>query len=367
MVPKVVLVGAGVAGLACARTLVERGVEVTLLDKGRAAGGRITTRRRDGHAFDLGAQYFTAREPRFSARVESLQRRGVVARWEGRIAAFEGTSRVPRETRPVERLVGVPGMNALPLALAEGLDVRSGHRVERIEAAAGRCHLEVSVAEAGVTLPPVGARPPRDTASREPAALEGSRLGPFDAVVVCTPPSQAAPLVAGIAPSVAARVAQVSLVPCFALGLTFAGHDAKALAELPFDGAFVGRDEEPADSGLSWLARDSSKPGRPSGERWVLHAREELSRALYDEPEATVTAALVGELRALSGLGDVTPSFTTLQRWGLARAPRPLAEGAFFDREMRVGVGGDWASGGRVEGAYLSGLELAEKVVRALS
>ncbi|MBM4376392.1 MAG: FAD-dependent oxidoreductase [Deltaproteobacteria bacterium] len=366
MSPRVIIVGAGVAGLACARALEEGGVEVTLLDKGRAVGGRITTRRRDGHAFDLGAQYLTGRDPRFTARVHALQRRGVVARWDGRVAAFEGTSRAPRETEPVERLVGVPGMNALPLALAEGLDVRSSHRVERIEADGSRFQLEVSVAEAGVTLPPVGARPPRDTASREPATLEGSRLGPFDAVVVCAPPSQAGPLVAGVAPSLSARVASVSLVPCFALGLSFEGHGAEVLAALPFDGAFVGRDEEPADSGLSWLARDSSKPGRAPGERWVLHAREDLSRALYDEPEAKVTAALVGELRALGGLGDVAPSFTTLQRWGLARAPRPLTEGAFFERGTRVGVGGDWASGGRIEGAYLSGLGLAEQVLASL-
>jgi renalase len=366
MSAKVVVVGAGVAGLSCARELVRRGLEVTLLDKGRAAGGRITTRRRDGHAFDLGAQYLTTREPSFLAHVAELRERGILAPWAGRIVAIDPETGARSGTEQVERLVGVPGMNAFPLALAEGLDVRSSHRVERLVLDDGRWSLEVSVAESGVTLPPTGARPPLDAGARGPGALERARLGPFDAVIVSAPPSQAAGLVREVAPGLADRVAGVALEPCFALGVAFEGQDAERLASLPFVGAFVGRDEAPSTSGLSWVARDSSKPGRTAGERWVLHARGDRSRALYDEPEASVTSSLLADFEALTEVVGLTPSLTTLQRWGLARATAPLLEGAFVDPRLRVGVGGDWASGGRVEGAYVSGLALAEQLVASL-
>ena len=48
MIP-VVIVGAGIAGLACARRLVQAGVRPILFDKGRESGGRVATRRAYEH------------------------------------------------------------------------------------------------------------------------------------------------------------------------------------------------------------------------------------------------------------------------------------------------------------------------------
>jgi predicted NAD/FAD-dependent oxidoreductase len=70
--PRVAVIGAGIAGLICARLLTAHRRAVTILDKGRAPGGRISTRREDGISFDHGAQYFTARHRRF---------RRIVQRW----------------------------------------------------------------------------------------------------------------------------------------------------------------------------------------------------------------------------------------------------------------------------------------------
>jgi predicted NAD/FAD-dependent oxidoreductase len=39
------IVGAGIAGLACAQGLVRHGHDVVLFDKGRGPGGRMSTRR----------------------------------------------------------------------------------------------------------------------------------------------------------------------------------------------------------------------------------------------------------------------------------------------------------------------------------
>jgi hypothetical protein len=36
---------------------------------------------------------------------------------------------------------------------------------------------------------------------------------------------------------------------------------------------------------------------------------------------------------------------------------------ALFDDDARLGVGGDWSAGGRVEGAFLSGVALAGRVL----
>ena len=84
------IIGAGIAGLLAARTLQERGLQVTVLDKGRGVGGRMATRRIGSAVFDHGAQFFTARDPRFQALVNSWLAAEVAAEWCRGFAGPEG-------------------------------------------------------------------------------------------------------------------------------------------------------------------------------------------------------------------------------------------------------------------------------------
>ena len=95
----VAIVGAGLAGLQCARELRERGIPVRLFDKGRRVGGRVCTRRMDsGAEFDHGAQYFTARGERFQQLVAEWVSRGVVAEWTGRLVQLTAGRTGPEPT-----------------------------------------------------------------------------------------------------------------------------------------------------------------------------------------------------------------------------------------------------------------------------
>lgn len=349
-VGRIAVVGAGVAGLACARALADHGARVTVFDKGRAPGGRLATRRRDSHTFDLGAQYFTVRDERFRTSVGSWRAHGLCAPWHARIVAIAGDLTRTR-VEPIERLVGLPHMSTIATHLARGLDVRASQRVDRIAREGSVLVLTGAIAPRAVTLGP---------AASGQAARES--LGAYDTVLVCVPADQALELVAPLSASLADEARAVELEPCLALGLV-ASDDDEALPALDFDAAFVGREGAVDESPLSWIARDSSKPGRSAGERWVLHATAAWSRAHFAAPSAEISAALVGELSRVANAGPVRPSYTTLQRWRFARAPRTRDRGALFDEDARVGLAGDWAAGGRVEGAFLSGLELASHVL----
>ncbi len=58
---RVVVVGAGLAGLTCAKVLAENGVEVVVFEASDGVGGRVRTDERDGFLLDRGFQvYFTA-------------------------------------------------------------------------------------------------------------------------------------------------------------------------------------------------------------------------------------------------------------------------------------------------------------------
>ncbi len=136
---RVAVVGAGVAGLACARALADHGHEVVVLDKGRGPGGRTATRRasqagraQEGAAgrgprepaaddpgasllFDHGAQYLTARDPAFRRHVAAWAEAGVLAPWAGRVVVLrEGALGPPRRDAPGSAAAGAPDADAAP-------------------------------------------------------------------------------------------------------------------------------------------------------------------------------------------------------------------------------------------------------------
>jgi len=318
----VVVLGAGIAGLAAARALAAAGGEVLVLDKGRGPGGRASTRRSGVHAFDHGAQYFTAREPHFRTELERWQLRGLAARWDGRIVALGPDG--PRACAPLERHVGVPGMSALARELARGLEVRQGVRVAACERRAGLWEL---------------------------LDERGSLLARSGTLVVSAPPAQSAALIGPRSP-LGALAAAAELLPCVAVMAAFEGR-----VPANFDGAFCAGPE------LAWAARDSSKPGRAPGERWVLHATPAWSaRELERDPAELAPLLLAAFARELGG---PLPPLAHLEahRWRFASPGRPVELARPVDLERGLVLAGDWLGGGRIEGAYLSGLAAAEAVL----
>ncbi|MDH3270634.1 MAG: FAD-dependent oxidoreductase [Gemmatimonadota bacterium] len=317
---RVAVVGAGLSGLVAARRLRAAGARATVFDKGRRPGGRANTREHGHRRYDHGAQYFTVREREVGEMRDTWLERGLVAEWKGRLVRLEG--KTATEAKPSTRYVAVPGMIDLALHLAEGLDVQVGVRVGRVE----RIGTEWSLAD-----------------------VDGKRLGSYDRVVIATPAPQAVPLLEG-APALQHRAARMRMEPSWATMLSF-----DEVLPLQFDGAFV------VDGPFSWIARDSSKPGRAQDEAWVVHMTPEWTRDYWDEPHDAIPDYVLGALIGRFGALPV-PTFTRSHRWGYALASGD-ADGILYDPDLGIGACGDWCVGGRVEGALMSGLEIARRVI----
>jgi hypothetical protein len=147
------------------------------------------------------------------------------------------------------------------------------------------------------------------------------------------------------------------MAPCWAVLLGYADR-------LPtdYDGAFI------AETPLAWAARDASKPGRPSRETWVLQASPEWSMAhLEDEPDV-VRDALVEAFTAVTGLAAASAyAFAAAHRWRYALATMQRVDPFLFEADLGIGLCGDWCGGARVEGAFLSGRAMAERVLEAVA
>jgi predicted NAD/FAD-dependent oxidoreductase len=83
-----------------------------------------------------------------------------------------------------------------------------------------------------------------------------------------------------------------------------------------------------------------------------------------DSPEE-VMKNLLQEFWRVTGLPAVNPSHIDARRWRYALPPEPLEDRCLFDPATGLGACGDWCSGQRVEGAFLSGAAAAGYVLRA--
>ena len=310
MTADVVVIGAGMAGLACARQLAAAGRAPLVLDKGRAPGGRMATRRADCAAgplrFDHGAQYLTARDPGFAQLIEGLAGRAV-ARWP------DGSGRA--------RWVGLPGMSGLPRALAEGLELRQGTEVTGLHPDGAGWQVETT----------------RDTIAAR-------------AVVLTVPAPQAAALIGADHP-LAAALGAVRLEPCLTLMAAF-----PAAAPRPFT------DQVSETHPLAWIAQDSTKPGRPdTATSWVAQAAPGWSAAHLETDSDALAERMLPLLAERLGVAAQDALHAAAHRWRYARVTAPL--GRPFLHHGRLWLGGDWCLGARVEAAWTSGTAIATELL----
>ncbi len=332
---RVAVIGAGLSGMMAARTLVDNGHAVTVFEKSRGVGGRMATRRlEDGISVDHGAQYFTVRDPRLQRYARAWLAQGLIAPWPNRRRG--DSQRIAMLNRGVqgfvddgqERFVGVPSMNAVCKHLARGLTVQTETRIVALDASSDGWSLSDE---------------------------QGNSFGPFDYLILSCPAEQTADLLQGRSP-LSEQARRVTMEPCWA-----------AMWMLPrplatdWVAAFV------SDSPLSWIARNSTKPGRVDGrELIVAHANPGWTRQHWDQDATTVVNELLRELWIATGAEPHEPSLALGHRWKYALASEGNSAGAWFDRDQRIVVCGDWVAGSRVEGAFLSGMAAAGRVLGSI-
>ncbi len=320
--PSIAVIGAGMAGLACARLLADKGVGVTVFEKSRRPGGRMATRRAGALQFDHGAQYVTARSDALRAYLNACITAGAAALW----------TPSGRTDETADWIVGAPGMSGLTRPLAHGLSIVHGVQIAVII---------------------------REGQGHALKAGDGARYGPFDGVIVTAPAPQTLKLLGPVDPAFAA-LDEVRMSPCWAVLAAFegaSGADADVL-----------RQPSPA---IAWAARDSSKPGRSQlrdVETWVLHASPVWSRAHLESDKAEIANLLACEFYALAPATlKPPPAYIDAHRWRYALVETPLWKQFVQGDDPCLIAAGDWCLGPRVEAAFDSGRAAAQAMLAGLS
>ncbi|GAA1581768.1 NAD(P)/FAD-dependent oxidoreductase [Actinoplanes couchii] len=295
----VVVVGAGIAGLSCARALTEAGARVRVLERGRVVGGRLASKRYDGRHTDIGAAYLVADDPDFRAQVTAWQSRGLIRPWTDTLRVHPGGG----DASGPLRWAAPGGLRSLAEDLATDLPVRVSSPVDTL---------------------------PTDA----------------DAVVLAMPGPQALRL--DPPPGIAAAARAQTWHPVIAATLTYPSRDWP-----DFHGAFV--NEHPV---LATVCDDGDRRG-DGAPVLVAHSTGDLAARHLDDPEAAgpILADAVGELLGLSARPEVR-----VHRWTFAQ-PDPgdtpyAVDGRVWlcgDAFGRPRVQTAWLSGRAVARALVSG------------
>ncbi|MGM0560512.1 MAG: NAD(P)/FAD-dependent oxidoreductase [Pseudomonadota bacterium] len=303
------VIGAGIAGLACAHEVQAAGGHVTVFEKSRGTGGRLATRYRGALRFDHGAQYVTARSPGFRQLVDRATCAGAAAVWS------------PQGLPVLEDwYVGCPGMSQLVQPLADHLQV----------------HLQTAVAQ----LEPAGTQ-------WRLLDAQGGALGCFDQVVAAIPAPQARAVLQPHSPLFDAA-ADSMLSPCMTALVAF--------EETIREGQDVICDREAA---VTWAARNGSKPQRPTGpDCWVLQAGAEWSQSFLEATPEKRAEALLEQWQWQLGGTLPEPCHLESHSWLYARVETPLSAPFLLDTDKGLSACGDWCLGARAEAAWDSGRQL---------
>lgn len=321
---KIAVVGAGLTGAAAAAALVQAGYQVTVFDKGRAAGGRMSSKRTDSGYLDMGAQYFTARSDVFKQQVQHWLDVGQVELWRCNTALLcdeDGVLSLTTSSDEQQRFIGVPAMQSPVRALLQGIPLNSGCRIDTLEYQQQHWTLFDD---------------------------NGLNYTGFDALLLTIPPVQAAQLLAKSELPALFQAATHLLEPCWAVAL-------QAEASRMGDAIFC---QHPK---LRFISHQQHKTGRAPC--YILHFNAAFSEQHLQQPAEfwfeQATAILRQELKIQS---EITP--IVAHRWLYAsQKDQSIAPDLLALPDQQLWAGGDWSYGGRVENAYLAGLHLARTVL----
>lgn len=335
----VIVVGAGISGLSCAKSLREAGKNVLVLEKSRGTGGRLASKRLSTSdwgvlAADLGCEALSGGTQLFQDHLQMWERLGVVSYWPER----KGWSVVEKSSQVTR-------------CLSQGIPLQCETRVTRIEPV-----------ECGVAV----------------LCEKGQRLCAEQAII-SAPPAQAGWLLesAGVeAQAVRKELAQVKMLPQWVV-LMAIDPEQKRQWE-----ARAGEVQAWGQGVVDAMTLETVKPGRRAEasaeiETLVLRLTTEWSRKNEDQEAEKV----IGDIKrwceqvGFSGLADKE---ALAHRWLYSRVDgRTCLPGFFracgghvylcgdyFDlSEASPSMGGDRGRGGPVsdvERAFLSGVAVAE-------
>ena len=315
------IIGSGISGIVLA-SLLKNKYNITIFEKSRGVGGRLSTRRQEGFSFDHGAQYFTMRSKEMLNFCKPCIDSGSLVSWSPRYVEFDDNNNYIEKLDDEIRYVGYPYMNSFLKELIDINDIKFNTEITAVKK-----------------------NNKWDLIDQHKNCFSG-----FDYVVFAMPAVQAA-LLSPANVIFYDKIKSIKMNPCFALMLGF-----DEFVDMRFDAASF------TNSKLSWLALNSSKPGRVRKNTIVAHSTVEYASLNLLKHYSDIIYDLSYEIDQTTDIKTDKAIFQNLHLWRYSISNLECNAKYFYDDKLNVYACGDWCYGNRVEGAFLSAYYLAEKL-----
>jgi len=333
----VIVIGAGMAGLTCARQLRQAGLNITIVEKSAGVGGRMATRRLQGTWVDHGAQLLSSKSDDFGRFIRKMQDQGLVKEWTRNVYQLSSEGLVPPAANHRHQRYCCPlGMTAITKYLASGLTIMNNTRI-------------VGVSHSDRLWQLVSDR--QDMVEAR-------------AIVSTIPAPQFLPLFEDVlahAPSLLQAVQSVKFVPSVTI---MAGYSNSYT--VPEEWQAIRCIDDPV---LDWISHDSSKHLDTSNQPvFVLQSNAEFAKQSMEETDLEIAGKpLLNQAGKLLAKWLANPEWWQVHRWRYALAAEPLGVSCLSTAiPLPLICAGDWCAGKNIESAYHSGLAAAESAIELL-
>jgi predicted NAD/FAD-dependent oxidoreductase len=329
----IAIVGAGLSGLTIANVIGDH-AKVTVFEKARGVGGRMSTRYSDEFYFDNGAQFFTARDKHFKQFLAPHCSSGLVQEWQGKVVTLEKSKKMTDRIWFEPHYVATPGMNNLCKKLAENIKI----------------NLNCEIAPLG----------DKSKQGWELFDKNGSALGYFDWVISTAPTVQTSRLFAKFLPQ-DSIIKQSKFLACYSLMFGF---------HKKWNHSWIAANI--LNSPLEWIAVNSTKPGRNHNlTTLVVHSSNKWAEAHVDDDLEKTEYFLRDELQQILKFDTSNPEYFSLHRWRYALLDKltgdTIKNEPYYDKVLQLASVGDWCSRSRIEDTWINSNKLALKIVDDLT
>ncbi len=330
----VLIIGAGLSGLIAAGNVIEHGLSVTLVDKGRSVGGRLATRRVGTGVADHGAQFFTVRSDDFRRSVDKWLAEDLVYVWSD---GFSDGVRTAEQFDGHPRYASKGGMNTLAKYLAREIGEKTS------------ICTDVKISSIS------------QTSNGWQAQDDKGETYSAKSLLITAPVPQSLTLLGTIREKLNSHdrkaLERITYLPC-AAGL----FRVEGEVNLPEPGAL-----QRPDAVLSWIADNQRKGISPQARIITVHAAGSISQNLWDLPEIEALNFIKQEFEQYLA-DDAKIVEAELKRWRYSQPIILHPERYLMAQGLApLAFAGDGFGEARVEGAFLSGLAVGEALTGRLT
>ena len=314
----IIIIGSGIAGLAAANYLSSKNFNVTVLDKGKYPGGRISTRRGKDFIFNHGAQFFTAKSNEFKKICNRAVNDNVLVNW---------------VDSKKNRFIGNPDMREFSLWLSQNLTIFQENVVERLDY------------------------------NEQFIVNTNKKKFTCDGLIITAPSSQTASLIKNLDETFHELIEKVEYFPCWCVMLS--------LRDMSLKNFYI--DEK---SIFNWIVSENNKIKNQLNHNCLtIHTNERFSVENLDETKEVALDKIVQEFTKIYQVKTQDIIYKNIHKWRYAKVKKPFPqEESKISKKIPFGIAGDWcppsqdrhynANGQRVEDAYLSGIECSKSLIK---